>query len=54
MGFKRVVTESQRQESKSKKDTRNSHKAKSWATLSQNDKNEVIGDWLIAQGVVAA
>lgn len=54
MGFKRIIPETQRQKNKDKKTVKNTHKAQSWALLNQADKNTIIGDWLISQGVVVA
>ena len=45
--------ETVRQKTETKKN-KNAHKAKSWATLDQNSKNAIIGDDLIARGIVSA
>jgi len=36
------------------KKTKETHKAKSWATLNTNAKFDVIGDDLIARGIIQA
>jgi len=45
--------ETVRQKTEEKKN-KNAHKAKSWATLNTADKFEIIGDDLIARGIVQA
>jgi hypothetical protein len=52
MGFKRVISEAERQKRNDVKTTKNKHKNKSWATLNQTDKNEIIGEALADLGYI--
>jgi hypothetical protein len=54
MGFTRLLPETERQKRNDVKTTKNAHKSKSWATLDQNTKNQIIGEALIDLGYVQA
>ena len=52
MGFKRVVTDKQRELGKRKKQNKAKHAGKDWDTLNTNDKFEIIGDDLKVRNVI--
>jgi hypothetical protein len=54
MPRKQLVQQEQRVQRAELKKNKNKHKAKSWATLNTNQKFEIIGDDLIARGIVQA
>jgi hypothetical protein len=54
MPRKQLVPQEQRVVRGKLKQNKQKHKAKSWATLNTNAKFEIIGDDLIARGIVQA
>lgn len=54
MGLKPLVTREQAQKGANLKQNKKNNAGKSWATLNTNDKFQIIGDDLIARGIIDA
>ena len=52
MALKWLTSQKDREKKNKQKETKDKHKGKTWATLNTNDKFEIIGDDLIARGVI--